>query len=619
MPFAPSSYPALGLSLLKSVLAQASFPVRLHYATLTCVRALGRELYDSIAHASPRHLVGDWIFGGALAPRAGPSVEAYISEVLTPAYGPEFVRGVIGARAQAADFVASIVGEVLGGDPRVVGFTSTFAQHAASLAAARAIKELRPDVSIVFGGANCEGVMAAELVRRFPFVDAVVSGEGEAVVVEVAERLAAGSDIDLRGVYTRGRTWPAPYLNTPVLADLDTLPLPDFDDFFAAVDAVDPTREEIAPHLLVETSRGCWWGAKHHCTFCGLNGSTMAFRSKSPDRVHSELRYLTERYGVKTVSAVDNILDYKYFQSALPLLAESGLDVSLFFEVKANMRRDQVALLRAAGVRAVQPGIESLDSGVLRLMRKGVTALQNVQLLKLCKEYGITVAWNILAGFPNEDPAAYARMAKLAPLLTHLPPPDHVTLVRLDRFSPLFAESDEFGLLNVRPARAYADVYGEPVDALRSLAYYFDFEYADGRDVHGYTRDLAHAVRDWLDMYDGSDLATIDGHDALLLIDTRPIAKRATVLLAGLDRLIYLACDTIQNATSLVDAVAASGMAADAGDVIAACARFVADGLMIEDAGRYLALGVPLESRSAGRRLRERFAFAASALEISGF
>jgi radical SAM superfamily enzyme YgiQ (UPF0313 family) len=43
--------------------------------------------------------------------------------------------------------------------------------------------------------------------------------------------------------------------------------------------------------LLFEASRGCWWGAKHHCTFCGLNGLSMTFRSKSADRAYSEIKH----------------------------------------------------------------------------------------------------------------------------------------------------------------------------------------------------------------------------------------------------------------------------------------------------------------------------------------
>src|SRR3954465_271775 len=50
-----------------------------------------------------------------------------------------------------------------------------------------------------------------------------------------------------------------------------------------------PLNGALRPLMLIETARGCWWGAKNHCTFCGLNGETMGFRAKSADRVMTEI------------------------------------------------------------------------------------------------------------------------------------------------------------------------------------------------------------------------------------------------------------------------------------------------------------------------------------------
>src|SRR5208282_1767562 len=194
--------------------------------------------------------------------------------------------------------------------------------------------------------------------------------------------------------------------------DMDRLPDPDYGDYFAALgrSSLGP---RIKPALLIESARGCWWGAKSHCTFCGLNGSTMAFRAKSAQRVYAELVRQKSRYGIGRFLAVDNIMSYHYFRDLLPMLNEHNPGVSLFYEIKSNLKRDQVELLRDAGVLAVQPGIESLSSHVLRLMRKGVTAIQNVQLLRLCREFGIEIAWNLLYGFPGETPEDYVETAQI--------------------------------------------------------------------------------------------------------------------------------------------------------------------------------------------------------------
>src|SRR5260370_24175623 len=191
-----------------------------------------------------------------------------------------------------------------------------------------------------------------------------------------------------------------------MLRDLDALAVPDFGDYFAGLEQ-STGGSNVVPTLLFETSRGCWWGAKSHCTFCGLNGGAMAFRSKSARRALEELEYLVQRWRIENVEAVDNILDMKYFRDVLPALAEWKWPLQLFYEVKSNLSREQVHLLRDAGVRRIQPGIESLNDHILKLMKKGTTALRNIQLLKWCQEYGVTAEWSMLYGFPGETRPAY--------------------------------------------------------------------------------------------------------------------------------------------------------------------------------------------------------------------
>ena len=66
----------------------------------------------------------------------------------------------------------------------------------------------------------------------------------------------------------------------------------------------------------------------------------------------------------------------------LPRIIDSGYDLRLHIEIKANMRRSQLRTLAEAGMIYVQPGIESLNSRVLGLMDKGVSGCQNVRMLR---------------------------------------------------------------------------------------------------------------------------------------------------------------------------------------------------------------------------------------------
>src|SRR5439155_6611144 len=253
--------------------------------------------------------------------------------------------------------------------PKFVGFTSVFQQHVASLALARRIKRALPDTFVAMGGANCEGVMGAETVRQFPFVDAVVSGEGELVFPELVRRALAGEPVSgLVGVRTPARVGAelafGRFPNAPTVQNLDDLPEPDYDDFFAEFGKSRYARN-WQPGIFCETSRGCWWGEKMHCTFCGLNGGSMAFRSKSARRAIEELSGLTKRHPGCDVQLTDNILDMGYFKDFLPELVARKLDLDLFYETKVNLKKEQVCTLASAGIRRIQPGIESLGDGVL--------------------------------------------------------------------------------------------------------------------------------------------------------------------------------------------------------------------------------------------------------------
>jgi ribosomal peptide maturation radical SAM protein 1 len=256
--------------------------------------------------------------------------------------------------------------------------------------------------------------------------------------------------------------------------------MPDYDEWFAAIEA-SPIGEYVTPFLYVEGSRGCWWGEKHQCTFCGLNGSLIDFRSKPADRFWDELTHLVECHRVLDVMTADNIIDMAYYRDLLPRMAASGWDLRLQFEAKANVRAEQIALLAAAGVCAVQYGIENLSSHVLKLMDKGVTAVTNVRVMRDNEDHHLTVKWNYLYGFPGEQPADYLSVIEQMPALTHLQPPMDACRIALERFSPYF-DRPELGFGRRSPAEFYRYVYDLPDGELMDLAYFFD---TDNHGING--------------------------------------------------------------------------------------------------------------------------------------
>ena len=419
----------------------------------------------------------------------------------------------------------------------VVGFTSTFeTQLPAALALARRLKAKNPDIRIVFGGAACFEEQGDALVDSFPEIDVVCHTEGESVIVPVVRALRGELPLgDVPGISFREggrlRHNPSPEL----LTELDRVPMPEYGDYMAALAASE--WRAIQPRLLFETSRGCWWGQKHLCSFCGLNAEGLAFRSKSPERAYREIEHLYRSYPqADFLQATDNILDTKYVATLMPRLAGLERDpdrpLQIFYEVKSSLRAPELRLLALAGVRAIQPGIESFADEILELMDKGCTGLGQVQFLKWAYQEGIQPVYNLLVCNPGEEASSYRDMLDLLPFLSHLPPPSGLTRVALERFSPFFMRPERFGISNKRPKPYYRELYPEPSVDLDRIAYQFEYDHAMFDDeelktvLRAFTRQAIFWRRDWQERR----AFYVDRGDHLLLVDRRAEAEVVTCL-----------------------------------------------------------------------------------------
>ena len=633
MPFGPLVYPSIGLSLLKSSLAPLSIPTQVRYFSLQFADYIGLSLYSHLTAGYPAtfDLLGEWLFVRALFGSDKVDDVGYIEDVLrgqSPDHSQnkplkeDFIQEVLEARDQVEPFLDACVEQVLDMQPKVVGFTSVFQQQIASLALAKRIKAVAPDICIIFGGANCEGTMGAEIIRQFSFIDALVSGEGDLVFADLVQRLLAQQSYsDLQGVYTQHTknviVFNNQYPNAPSVREMDNLPIPNYDDYFAQL-AETKFEKPIATRVLFETSRGCWWGEKNHCTFCGLNGVTMKFRSKSAQRALDELTTLIDIYPEVPISVVDNIMDMAYFKEFIPALISRDMGVELFYEVKANLKKEQLQQMSAAGITQIQPGIESLSNQVLRLMRKGVSKIQNIQLLKWCKELGINVHWNVLWGFPGESPEEYIEMAALIPLLTHLKPPSGVAKIRLDRFSPNFDQAQDLGFINVTPYPSYQYIYPLSEQAVHNLAYYFTFEYREDQNTDQYTGPLIEQVETWCDIYATSDLFCVDKGKHLLIWDLRPMAYAPLTVITGLQKELYLLCDKASSLRQLEQQLAHhDSEVVDQAAIVAQTEFLVERGLMLRENNTFLSLAIPLGDYSPKGPVLERFLEVANACGTS--
>lgn len=485
MPFGLCAIPTIGPATIKAQLTDAGirsqlFDFNLEYlATIDADLNEAWQVHDEIAYLWD-FLPGEWLF----SPRQDPQgdiayLEALLEERVVPAL---LVEKLARLRPQAAAFAEYCARRLAATGAPVVGFTTSFMQTQPSLATAAHLRRLCPDTRIVFGGANCFGEMGPALLEAYDQIDVVATGEVDLTIADMIRALASGDGkkvAALPGYATRGpqEVRVTRDLNLPI--KMNDIPDPDFSDYFATKAQLESLRgpvEGLPMFLPIETSRGCWWGAKSHCTFCGLNADRMDFRSKSPERAFAEFERQSDRYGQSRFFAVDNIVDQTYFSTVMKDLAASPKDYFIHYEIKANLRRTHVDAMRAAGVMKVQPGIESLNSDILKLMKKGISALQNVQTLKWLTEGGFDVSWFILTGFPGETLTHYEETLDLLRHVTHLTPPGNVAPVYIERFSPYQARPDDFGIRLTGHTKWYDFAFpGLCPDLLGRIAYRFDY------------------------------------------------------------------------------------------------------------------------------------------------
>ena len=268
-------------------------------------------------------------------------------------------------------------------------------------------------------------------------------------------------------------------------------------------------QKKISPILLFETARGCWWGEKAHCTFCGLNGASMNYRAMSPDKAIQQFEGLFKHAPRCTrYHSVDNILAKNYIRDVFPYLNPPA-DATIFYEVKADLTEEDVRMLAQTRVNLIQPGIESVNTSTLKLMKKGTSAFQNLILLKNCATHNVFPIWNLLVGFPGEREEVYKKYVDDIPLLMHLPPPNGAAVVQFHRYSPYFTKAKEYGL-ELQPLEFYGFTYPFSKESVANLAYYFVDTKFDAEYRIAITRWIAKiqkSATDWRLRYQGGNSA----------------------------------------------------------------------------------------------------------------
>jgi ribosomal peptide maturation radical SAM protein 1 len=539
MPFANLNMPSLALTQLKSILEELfkdQIRVDIYYLNHNFANHMGVDFYNDVSSLqdSQNSGLGDWFFRQIAFPALPNNAGVYLTR-----YFPQrndqssTLKGLIlKSRRGLEQLMEDLVTKYELDKADLVGFTSMFMQNVAVFAMAQKIKERNPKVTIIMGGANCESPMGQVIVKNVKQVDYIFSGPALKSLPEFVQHSLDHEESkcsSIKGVFSKRNyffhTGPDAIgeelsIDVPTQLEYDSF-LSTWKENFANIGA--------KPVLLFETSRGCWWGERAHCTFCGLNGTTMAYRSMKPELAIDLISGLFKFSStVSRLESVDNILPKNYVQEVLPFINPPE-NMTIFYEVKADLAEHDVEVLSQAGVRAIQPGIESLSTSTLKLMKKGTSSFQNLILLKNCLLYGVNPAWNLLIGFPGEKEDVYRKYVEDVPVLVHLPPPTGAYPVRFDRYSPYFMKAEEYKL-DLHPLDYYALIYPFEENDLENMAYFFadtniDAEYA--QTTFRWIGPVREQVTRWVEKWQQPSLATIpklffkEERDGTIILDTR--------------------------------------------------------------------------------------------------
>lgn len=320
--------------------------------------------------------------------------------------GPMYISAALKKNGHDCDVLisdgdAKLHKKILKIKPDLIAFSCTTGVHRWALEIAKNLKDrLKLNIPIIMGGPH--PTHFPEVINN-PGIDIVVRGEGEGVVVDLAQHLDKNEDLTcIPNVWVKknGKI----FINDarPLIEDLDTMPFPDRELYYK----YDFLRKNPIKNFI--TSRGC----PYRCSFC-FNGPLRQLykdkgrfvRRRSVDNVIKELKDVKGQYGFKTAEIEDDIfiMDKNWFSNfSQRYKDEIGLPYS--FGVRADLIDDDIAYrLKESGCRWVYFGIESGNESIRNnIIKKDISNEEIINCAKSLKRHGVPFGTFNMVGIPGE-------------------------------------------------------------------------------------------------------------------------------------------------------------------------------------------------------------------------
>ncbi|MBU4260024.1 MAG: RiPP maturation radical SAM C-methyltransferase [Proteobacteria bacterium] len=600
MPWSLFSRPSIQIGTLKAYL-KLKFPyinIAAHHFYLKVAETIGYELYHSISEST---WLAETIYAAMLSPEKVKTIEKIFHKEAKnkPLCRKLIFKELVSKVRKVTDaFIESINWNKF----CLAGFSVSQCQLTSSLYIIKRLKTKYPDLKIVLGGSTFAGA-SKDLFKLIPEIDFVVKGEGELPLSQLVHHLNISIKTDeippIKGVISRESIENDNSDMFYQMETLDSLPMPDFDDYFDLLQTFG-SKKTFFPTILCEISRGCWWRHLQRsknikgCAFCNLNLQWDDYRSKSPSKVVSEVDKLTSKYKTLSVAFTDNALPVKESKEVFTQLKEIKKDFRFFSEIRATTTQENLKIMHEAGMSEVQIGIESLSTRLLKKLNKGTTAIQNLEIMKNCEHLGIVNNSNLILQFPGSDMDDVEETLRNLEFAAPFRPLRQVNFW-LGLESPVWEKPQQYGIKALYNHPRYADLLPQNISSsMRFLIQAY-------RGNLGYQKKLWRPVKQrikaWKMEYESLHnnsffepiLSFLDGRDFLIIIQKQFNNRTLTHRLKGKSREIYLFCQHYRSIKKILEHF--PELSDD--KIISFLRIMVSKKLMFEENEKYLSLAVP--------------------------
>lgn len=292
-----------------------------------------------------------------------------------------------------------IVREIDAWKPDLLGVYSVVLMWDRAQELIRQAKGVHPRVFAVAGGPAPTGLMMRCLGEAA--LDAVVYGEGDLTVVELAERVAAGANLE--GVH--GCIWrdgDRVVQNPPraPIPDLDMLPLPAHD--LVAHYPYRPSYGQVMrlPAVQVISSRGC----ANPCIFCfkTIGGAT---RFRSAGHVVDEIESYVKKYGAREIKFWDEqfMLDRDRVMGICEEILRRNLKIVFWCTGRVDtVDEELLRMMKRAGCWCISYGLETGVEKNLATLNKRTSVEQGREAVLMTHRAGIESMGTYVFGIPGE-------------------------------------------------------------------------------------------------------------------------------------------------------------------------------------------------------------------------